>query len=95
MIYGIYVTKQIFDIFEDGSQKLINTRSGWLGDFEYDMKSAKNRLETEKESWNECNYDIEVINNRTIKGVRESSYNGEQFAPAKVKEVVTLHIEKK
>ena len=93
--YGIYITKQIFDVYEDGSQKLVNTRSGWLGDFEFDMKSAKKRLKAEKESWNECDYTIEVVNSRTIKGERESSYNSEQFAPIKLKEIVTMHIEKK
>jgi hypothetical protein len=41
----------------------------------------------------EC-YDMKVINSRTIKGERVSSYNGEKFAPQEVKEIVILHIEK-
>ena len=95
MKYGIYITKQVFDVFEDGSENLVNTKAGWLGDYEYDMKSAKYRLESKKESLSEEYYNIKVVNSRTIKGVRESSYRGEQFAPAKLREVITLHIEKK
>ena len=53
MKYGIYITKQIFDVYEDGSRQLVNTRTGWLGNYEYDMKSAKSRLKAEKESLNE------------------------------------------
>ena len=92
MKYGIYVTKQNFDVYEDGSEKLISINTGWLEDYEYDMKSARYRLEMAKESLND---EIKVINNKTIKSERESSYNGEQFAPIKLKEIVTYHIEKK
>ena len=95
MEYGIYVTKEIFDVFEDGSEKLISTRTGWLNSNGYDMKSAKYRLKVAKESLNDGCYEVKVINSRTIKGVRVASYNGEQFAPVEVKEVVTYHIEKK
>lgn len=95
MKYGIYITKQVFGRYEDGSRQLVYTKTGWLGDYEYDMKSAKNRLKTEKESLNECHYTIEVVNSRTIKGERESYYYGEKFAITKLKEIVTYHIEKK
>ena len=42
MTYGIYVTKEIFDIFEDGSKKKVSTSQGWYTDACYNnMKSAK------------------------------------------------------
>lgn len=42
MIYGIYVTKENFDIFEDGSEKKISISQGWYKDAYYNsMKSAK------------------------------------------------------
>lgn len=95
MKYGIHITKQIFDIYEDGSAQLTSTSTGWLDSHEYDMKKAKDRLETTKVALNEEYYTIKVVNSRTIKGEREAHYNGEQFAPIKVKAIVTLHIEKK
>ena len=95
MKYGIYITKQVFDVYEDGSERLINTRTGWLGDYGYDMKAAKYRLEVAKEYLNDACYAVKVVNSRTIKGVRVANYNGEQFAPSEVKEIVTYHIEKK
>ena len=94
MKYGIYVMKQIFDIFEDGSEKLTKTRAGWLSGQEHNMKTAKYRLEMIKETLDDECYDMKVINSRTIKGVRVASYNGEQWAPKEVKEIVKYHIEK-
>lgn len=95
MKYGIYVMKQIFNIFEDGSEKLTKTRAGWLSGYEHNMKTAKYRLEMIKETLDDECYDMKVINSKTIKGIRVSSYNGEKFALKEVKEVVILHIEKK
>lgn len=94
MEYGIYITKQVFDIYEDGSEKQIDAREGWLSSNGYDMKSAKYRLEVAKESLNDSCYKVKVINSRTIKGVRVASYNGEQWAPKGIKEIVKYHIEK-
>lgn len=42
MTYGIYVTKENFDIFEDGSKKRASISQGWYKDASYNsMKSAK------------------------------------------------------
>lgn len=95
MEYGIYVVKQIFDVYEDGSEKLINTRVGWLSSKVYNMKAAKYRLEIVRESLNDDCYTTKVVNSRTIKGVRVAKYNGEKFAPVEVKETIICHIEKK
>lgn len=86
--------KQIFNIYEDGSKELTNTRAGWLSGYEPSMKTAKYRLQMIKETLDDECYDMKVINSRTIKGERVSSYNGEKFAPQEVKEIVILHIEK-
>lgn len=96
MIYGIYVTKENFDIFEDGSKKRTSISQGWYQDAYYNsMKSAKNSLAIAKDSLNEDFYDVTEINSVTIKGVRESDYGGERFAPIKQEEHVVCHIEKR
>lgn len=96
MIYGIYVTKENFDIFEDGSKKNTSISQGWYQDASYDsMKSAKNSLAKVKDSLNEDLYAVAEINSVTIKGVRESDYGGERFAPTKLEERVVYHIEKR
>lgn len=96
MIYGIYVTKENFDVFEDGSKKRLSISQGWYKDAHYDsMKSAKNSLATAKDSLNDGFYDVTEINSVTIKGVRESDYGGERFAPVKLEERVVYHIEKR
>ena len=96
MIYGIYVTKENFDIFEDGSKDRTSTSQGWYQDVYYhSMKSAKKGLATAKDSLNEDFYDVTEINSVTIKGVRESNYGGDRFAPTKSEERVVYHIEKR
>lgn len=96
MIYGIYVTKENFDIFEDGSKKRTSISQGWYQDAHYDsMKSAKNSLAMAKDSLNEDFYDVTEINSVIIKGVRESDYGGERFTPVKSEERVVYHIEKR
>ena len=59
------------------------------------MKSAKSSLAMAKDSLNEDFYDVTEINSVTIKGIRESDYGGERFAPAKQEERVVYHIEKR
>ena len=94
MIYGIYVTKENFDVLKDGSKKRLSISQGWYKDAHYDsMKSAKNSLATAKDSLNDGFYDVTEINSVTIKGVRESDYVGERFAPVKLEERVVYHIE--
>lgn len=96
MFYGIYVTKENFDIFEDGSKKRTSISQGWYQDAFYNsMKSAKNSLAKAKDSLNEDFYAVTEINSVTINGIRESDYGGERFAPTKLEERVTYHIEKR
>ena len=96
MYYGICVTKEIFDIFEDGSKENVSTSIGWYKDTYYDsMKSAKNSLSKAKDSLNEDFYDVAQINSVTLLAVRESEYGGERFAPLKREEKVVYHIEKR
>ena len=62
MTYGIYVTKEIFDIFEDGSKKKVSTSQGWYTDACYDsMKSAKEGLSKAKGTLNEDFFDVAQI----------------------------------
>lgn len=96
MYYGILVTKEIFDIFEDGSKENVSTSSGWYKDTYYDsMKSAKDGLSKAKDALNEDFYDVAQINSVTLLAVRESEYGGERFAPLKQEEKVIYHIEKR
>lgn len=96
MSYGIYVTKEIFDIFEDRSKKKVSSSQGWYQDASYDsMKLAKNSLAKAKDTLNEDFFDVTQINSVTLLGVRESEYGGERFAPLKQEEKVVYHIEKR
>lgn len=96
MTYGIYVTKENFDVFEDGSKKNTSIAQGWYNDAYYNsMKSAKNSLAMAKDSLNEDFYEVTEVNSVTIKGVRESDYGGERFAPVRLEERVIYHIEKR
>ena len=95
MTYGIYVTKTNYDVFEDGSERRTSTSQGWYGDYYNSMKSAKNSLAMAKDSLNEDFYAVTEVNSVTIKGIRESNYDGERFAPIKIVERVVYHIEKR
>lgn len=96
MTYGIYVTKENFDIFEDGSRKSVGVSKGWYQDACYNsMKSAKESLAKAKDALNEDFYDVAEINSVTLLGVHESNYGGERFAPIIQEEKVVYHIEKR
>lgn len=96
MTYRIYVIKENFDIFEDGSKKSVGVSQGWYKDAYYNsMYSAKESLAKAKDALNEDLYDVTEINSVTILGVRESNYSGERFAPIKQVEKVIYHIEKR
>ena len=96
MTYRIYVTKENFDIFEDGSRKCVGVSQGWYKDAYYNsMYSAKESLAKIKDSLNEDSYDVTEVNSVTLLGVRESNYSGERFAPVKREEKVIYHIEKR
>lgn len=96
MTYGIYVIKENFDIFEDGSRKCVGVSQGWYKDSCYNsMMSAKESLDKAKDALNEDFYDVAEINSVTLLGVRESNYGGERFAPVTQEEKVFYHIEKR
>lgn len=96
MKYGIWVTSQSFDVFDDGSKRRQNISEGWHRDREYDsMKDAKKCLAMVKEMLNEDWYDVTAVNTVTLKGVRVNRYGGEPFAPVMREEYVVYHIEKR
>lgn len=89
------MTKENFDIFEDGSRKCVGISQGWYKDAFYNsMASAKESLAKVKDALNVL-YDVVEINSVTLLGVRESNYSGERFAPVKREEKVIYHIEKR
>ena len=95
MTYRIYVTKENFDIFEDGSRKSVAVSQGWYKDAFYNsMASAKESLAKIKDALSYL-YDVTEVNSVTLLGVRESNYSGERFAPVKQVEKVIYHIEKR
>lgn len=95
MTYRIYVTKENFDIFEDGSRKCVGVSQGWYKDAYFNsMHSAKESLAKIKDALS-CLYDVTEVNSVTLLGVRESNYSGERFAPVKREEKVIYHIEKR
>lgn len=96
MTYRIYVTKENFDIFEDGSKKCVGVSQGWYRDAYYNsMYSAKESLAKAKDALNEDLYDVTEINSVTLLAVRESNCRGQHFAPVKQVEKVIYHIEKR
>ena len=96
MTYGIYVIKENFDIFDDGSRKCVGISQGWYKDSYYNnMECAKESLAKAKDALNEDFYDVAEINSVTLLGVRESEYGEEKFAPIKQEEKVIYHIEKR
>ena len=96
MTYGIYVIKENFDIFEDGSRKCVGVSQGWYKGTCYNsMMSAKESLAKVKDALNEDFFDVDEINSVTLLGVRESNYDGERFAPIKQEEKVIYHVEKR
>lgn len=95
MTYRIYVTKENFDRFEDGSKKCVGVSQGWYKDAYYNsMYSAKESLAKIKDALSYL-YDVTEINSVTLLGVRVSNYKGEHFAPVKKVEKVLYHIEKR
>lgn len=96
MTYRIYVIKENFNIFEDGSRKSVGVSQGWYKDAYYNsMYSAKESLAKAKDALNEDFYNVEEINSVTLLGIRESYYDGERFGPIKQVEKVIYHIEKR
>lgn len=95
MTYRIYVTKENFDIFEDGSRKCVGVSQGWYKDAFYNsMASAKKSLAKIKDALIYL-YDVTEVNSVTILGVRKVNYSVERFAPIKREEKIIYHIEKR
>lgn len=95
MKYGIWVVKQIFDVFDDGSKRRLDIIEGWHKDEGYEsMKAAKESLADVEEMLNEDWYDVTKVNTVTLKGVRVNRYGGEPFAPVMREEYVVYHIKK-
>ena len=93
MTYRIYVTKEIFDVFEDGSRKCVSVSQGWYRNNYYNsMMSAKESLANAIDALKEDFYDVTEINSVTILGVRKNDYAGERFAPLKQEEKIIYHI---
>jgi hypothetical protein len=96
MIYGIWVSYRVLDVFEDGSKKEVTFNEGWLRDAEYiSMKSAKVSLADAKEMLIENWCDVTAVNTVTLKGVRVQRYDGEPNAPVLREEHVVYHIKKR
>lgn len=96
MKYGIWVSSQVLDVFEDGSKKEVTFGGGWLRDAVYiNMKSAKISLADAKEMLKKDLYDVTAVNTVTLKGVRVNRYDTQPFAPVAREERVVYHIKKR
>lgn len=96
MIYGIYVTKENYDVYADGHKKRTSIAMGWYRDSCYDsMKYAKEILDNAKDSLQDECYDIVKVNSVTFKGVRYTHYDIKGIAPVKLEERIVYHIERR
>ena len=96
MIYGIYVTKENYDVYADGHKKRTSIAMGWYRDACYDsMKYAKIALDNAKDSLQDDCYEIVKVNSVTFRGVRYTHYDIKGIAPVKLEERVVYHLEKR
>lgn len=96
MIYGIYVTKENYDVYADGHKKRTSIAMGWYRDSCYDsMRYAKEILDNAKDSLQDEGYDIVKVNSVTFKGVRYTHYDIKGIAPVKLEERIVYHIERR
>lgn len=98
MEYGIWVKCQVFDVYEDGSKKKIDSNEGWLWDREYSsMKLAKIGLAHVKEmlvdGWSDVTFAVD--NAVTLECLRTFFHGDECSAPIKRTEHIVYHIEKR
>ena len=94
MIYGIYVTKENYDVYANGLKRRTSIAMGWYRDACYEsMQYAKEILDNAKDSLQDECFDIVKVNSVTFKGVRYTHYDG--IAPVKLEERVVYHIEKR
>lgn len=93
MEYGIWVKKEFFNVFEDGSKRRIDIIEGWNGDIPYvSMKVAKICLAAVKTMLKKDFYDVTKVNGVTVKGVRVGTYCE---TSVKLEEHVVYHIEER
>lgn len=96
MIYGIYVTKENYDVYANGIKRRTSIAMGWYRDSCYDsMKSAKDRLNEAMASLNDECYDLTKVNSVTFRGVRYTHYDIKGIAPVKLEERIVYHIERR
>lgn len=96
MIYGIYVTKENYDVYADGHKKRTSIAMGWYRDLCYSsMKYAKEILDNAKDLLQDDCYDIVNVNSVTFKGVRYTHYDIKGIAPVKLEERIVYHIERR
>ena len=98
MEYGIWVKCQVFDVYEDGSKKKIDSNEGWLWDREYSsMKLAKIGLAHVKEmlgdGWSDVTFAVD--NAVTLECLRTFFHGDECSAPIQRTEHIVYHIEKR
>lgn len=96
MIYGIYLIKENYDVYADGSKKRTSIAMGWYRDSCYDsMKSAKIALDNANASLQDACYDIVKVNSVAFTGVRYTHYDIKGIAPVKLEERIVYHIERR
>lgn len=96
MIYGIYVTKENYDVYANGIKRRTSIAMGWYRDACYDsMKYAKDILNNAMDLLNDECYEITKVNSVTFKGVRYTHYDIKGIAPVKLEERVVYHIERR
>lgn len=98
MEYGIWVKCQVFDVYEDGSKKKIDSNEGWLWDREYSsMELAKIGLAHVKEMLDDgwCDVTFAVDNAVTLECLRAFFHGDECSAPIQRTEHIVYHIEKR
>ena len=89
---------QVFDVYEDGSKKKIDSNEGWLWDREYSsMKLAKIGLAHVKEmlddGWSDVTFAVD--NAVTLECLRTFFHGDECSAPIQRTEHIVYHIEKR
>lgn len=98
MRYGIWVTCQVFDVFEDGDKNKIYSNEGWLWDMEYiNMRLAKIGLAHVKEMLDDgrCDVAFTAVKAVTLECFRSFFHGDECSAPIQRTEHIVYHIKKR
>ena len=95
MKYGIYLTRETFNVYADGSKSRSNISQGWRRGMVYErLGSAKIGLGILKAELNEDFFAVTQVNSVTLRASRKGYYYGESSAPRWHEEHLTYHIEK-